>query len=304
MTTRSIHHTLAESYESLPAERAAQLEALIRVNTDDLLRGLGLAELRRGRRLVTRLLRGRARHFAEQIIAYDDLVGSQGLAAGGAWAVTHFVDRFEIHGAERLPRSGPTLIVANHPGLCDTTALFAAIDRPDLRVVATHRPFLAALPHTARHLFYVDESSASRLAALRAAARHLRAGGALLTFPAGRIEPDPAVLPGAHESLDSWSESIAIFARLTPELAIVPAIVSGVLSRAALSHPLTRIRRRAADREWLAGLLQIQFRALQHVTVCVAFGDPIQPARLADSPMITAAVREAAARLIDAAPRA
>jgi putative hemolysin len=303
MTTPSINHALPLPHESLRDPRAEQLESLIRVNTDDLLRGLGLADLRRGRRVIERVLRGRARHFARRVIAYDELVGSQGLAAGGAWAVTHFVDRCEVHGAEYLPRCGPVLIVANHPGLCDTAALFAAIDRADLRVVAAERPFLAALPYTSRHLISVGESPASRLAALRSSARHLRGGGALLTFPAGRIEPDPAVMPGAHESLAAWSDSVATFARFAPDLVIIPAIVSGVLSRSALQHPLTRLRRRAADREWLVGLLQIQFRSLQHVTVRVAFGDPLRAADHDDSASISHAVRAAAARLIDAVPR-
>lgn len=283
-------------------DRQRQLDLLTRVNVDDLLLGLGLANLQRGRRLVTRLLWRRARHFAHRIVRYDDLVGSHDLATGGAWAVDQFVDQMEVVGRENLPRSGPVLIVANHPGLCDTTALFAAIDRSDLRIVAARRPFLEAIPHTERHLLYVDEAKENHTGLIRSVARHLRGGGALLTFPAGQIEPDPAVLSGAVASLERWSSSAAVFARFARGAVIVPAIVSGVLSPRAIHHPLTRIRRRTRDRQWLAGLLQIQFRLLQHATVRVAFGRPIQADRI-DQITINAAVKNETRRLLDQVTR-
>ena len=168
------------------------------------------------------------------------------------------------------------LIVANHPGLFDTAALFAAIGRPDLRIVAADRPFLRALPHTSRHLLYLDDAPLSRTRVIRSVLRHLQAGGAALTFPAGAIEPDPAVLPGAEASLRRWRPNIELFARLVQEGTIVPAIVSGVLSPRALRHPLTRLRRRPADRQWLAGLLQIRSPALQDVRIHVAFGPALR----------------------------
>lgn len=295
----SVH---AQSGTPLSVQRRDQLAALTTVNIDDMLNGVGLADLRRGRPLIQRLLRRRAEYFARKVVAYDDLVGASGLAAGGAWAIQQFVDRFEVVGQEHVPRSGPVLIVANHPGLCDTTALFAAIDRSDLRIVAARRPFLQALPYTSQHLLYVDETPASRTRVIRKVARHLQSGGAVLTFPGGQIEPDPAVLPGAVDALDQWSSSVEVFARFARHVAIVPAIVSGVFSRAALRHPLTRIRRQPQDRQWLAGLLQIQFRSLQHVTVRVAFGQPIVPDQVINTRTTVAdAVKAEARRLIERA---
>jgi hypothetical protein len=154
--------------------------------------------------------------------------------------------------------------------------LFASIPRPDLLVIAADRPFLRALPNTSRYLLFVGDTS-SRLGLLRRAAEHLRRGGALLTFPRGEIEPDPAVLPGAVDALEQWTDSVMIFARLVPELVVVPAVVSGVLSRAAQRNPLTQLRRTKKDREWLGAMLQVMFTFLARVEPRVEFAEPIRP---------------------------
>jgi len=215
-----------------------------------------------------------ARAFARQVLTLDAIVGRDGLQAGGAWICGQLSRGVELRG-EPPPRSGPLLVVANHPGLLDAAALFASIPRDDLRVLAVARPFLQALPHIAERLFAVGATPAARTSAVRAAVRHLRAGGALLSFPAGQIEPDPLSLPGAETTLASWSQSIDLIARLAGEVTVVPAIVAGVLTPAAVRHPLTRLRRAPADRRWLAAILQLMLPRLQRTTVRVQFGRPI-----------------------------
>jgi hypothetical protein len=116
----------------------------------------------------------------------------------------------------------------------------------------------------------------------------LAAGGALLTFPAGEIEPDPALLPGAHASLARWPDAVAVFLRIGRGTPFVPAVVSGVLSATALRHPFTRLRRRAADRHWLAALLQLLRPDRHPIAVEVRMGAPVEAA--ADAPE---AVRDA-----------
>lgn len=254
------------------------LDELTAINSQDLLTSMGLSQMRRGRAMLERLCRPPARRLARQILTYDALVASAGLQAAGAWVLGQYVGNVAVQG-QPLPRTGPLLIVSNHPGLYDTLALFAAIPRGDLRVIAADRPFLRALPHTSRHLITVSEAAPDRSRVLRAAARHLRAGGALLTFPGGRIEPDPAVLPGAAAALEDWSASIAVFARLVPGLVVAPAVVSGVLSSAALRHPLAYLRGRQ-HQQLLAATLQIVFPSLQRGTVRVAFGRPIDAGAL------------------------
>lgn len=252
-----------------------RLDALTLLCADELISAFGLGWVRRGRRPLELAARIPARGLARQILAYDTLVGESGLAAGGAWALKRMSRRAEVEGRENIPREGPLLLVSNHPGLADAVALFAATPRGDLRVVAAERPFLEALPNTSRHLFTVSEGSTGRLGLVRDVTRHLRGGGAVLTFPGGKIEPDPAVLPGAISALGNWSASVDLFARRTPDLTVVPVVVSGVVSPAALRNPITRLRRRKRDREWLAATLQMLTPALRDVTVRVTFGPPI-----------------------------
>ena len=259
--------------------RPGQITTLTRVCADELLSAFGLGGLpQRGvaRRPLELLSRVSARRLARQVATYDRVVGESGLRAGGAWALERMARRVEVEGRENVPREGPLLIAANHPGLGDSLALFATIPRTDLRVVAAVRPLLDALPNTSRYLLTVAEASPGRFGLVRAATRHLRDGGAVLTFPGGRIEPDPAVLPGAAEALERWSASVGLFARLVPGLTVVPAIVSGVLSPTALRNPLIFLRRKREDREWLAATLQMMTPMLRNVTTRVAFGQPVR----------------------------
>jgi hypothetical protein len=280
------------------SERSEQVEVLTKVCVDDLLSAFGLGKLRYGRYLLELLSRVPARRLAHLVATYDEIVGESGLAAGGAWAVERMARRVEVEGLEKVPREGPLLLAANHPGLSDTLVLFANTPRPDLRVVAAERPFLDALPNTSRYLLTVDERSPGRFGLVRTATWHLRGGGAVLTFPGGKIEPDPAVLPGAVEALEHWSASMDLFARLVPDLVVVPVIVSSVLSPTALRNPLTFLRRRKEDREWLAATLQMMTPALRNVTTRVAFGQPVHATGSFDEPVSRAALGEAR-RLIE-----
>jgi 1-acyl-sn-glycerol-3-phosphate acyltransferase len=260
----------------MPAARLepALLAALTQINSDDILESLGLARVRHGRRFLTALFRPAAARFAREVAIFDALVAEKGLPASAEWILKRYLRRLEVAGRAHIPAHGPLLVLANHPGMADTVALFVGLGRPDLRIVALERPFLKALPHTSRQLIYVPEDERARLPVVRQVAAALRDGQAVLTFPAGEIEPDPAVLPGAVDSLEQWSESFAVFARLAPEARVLPAIVSGVLSPAAQRTPLARLRRQRKDRERVAAMLQVMLPIYQGVTVRIAFGAP------------------------------
>jgi putative hemolysin len=281
---------------------SATADPLIDINLDELLDSIGVV----GRRPVLRsLLRPLASHFARTVRRFDDEVGKAGLAAGSEWLVRRMTGGLQVAGAAQVPAQGPVLILANHPGMTDTVALFASlVARRDLLVIAQDRPFLRALPHVAQRVIFVAEDGASRTRVLRAGARHLAQGGALLTFPAGAIEPDPAAA-GATRAIDAlqhWSASFALLARAEPATRIVAAIVRDVISADALHHPLTRWRRNAADRDKLAATLQILWRPYQARPARVALGAVDMVAGRADAAALRRAVIARAASLIASPP--
>lgn len=259
----------------MPVLTPPLVETLTEVNIADLLDSAGLSRFRGT--LLCHLFRPTARRFAWTAHEFDTRVGKEGLAEGSAWLMSRMTAGLVTSDLERVPVQGPLVVLANHPGMTDTVALFTSLaSRPDLRVMASDRPFLRALPNVSRQLILLPENGAGRMAALRGAARHLREGGALLTFPAGDIEPDPATFgpQPALASLQGWSDSFALFARWVPSARFVPALVSNVISPDAQRHPLTRLRRTARDREKLAAAMQVALPRYRGLVARVAFGHP------------------------------
>ncbi|MFT3893046.1 MAG: 1-acyl-sn-glycerol-3-phosphate acyltransferase [Anaerolineales bacterium] len=220
-----------------------------------------------------------ARKFAEQMVEYDNCVGDWGLSAGSRQTLReHYVRDVRVHGCENIPSTGATLFLSNHPGLTDTISLFAAIQRPDLKIIAIHRPFLASLVNVTCDLFYISDDTSERMRAVRQVSAHLKNGGAALTFPAGKIEPDADVYDGALDSLCDWTDSAGVFVRFAPATKIVPVFVRGVIWERTARHWLTRLKRVREDRERLAAALQLLAMIVHNerpTTIHVHFAKPI-----------------------------
>ena len=257
-----------------------ELELLAGILAREGAEALGWERGRPGGAFARELLRPVARRIAREFAACDEVFATRALPDAARWTLDHFSASVEVAGLERVPRRGPILLVANHPGLTDAVALIAALDRPDLRIIAADYPFLHAMRGLGPRLIFLDASRGSRLGWIRAVSRDLRQGGVVLLFPAGGLEPDPAVL-GAEGALLPWSDSVGLIARLAPDSQIVPAAVTGVLSARAFAHPLTRIRRTPRDRQRVATLLQMIDPRYRPVTARIAFGAPLVGARRA-----------------------
>ncbi len=255
----------------------SSLDTLTQVNLDDLVASFGWQDRPVLARLLRMLFLTPARTFAEQMVEFDAAVGALGLPGASKLILRHYVRGVRVHGAERIPASG-FLALSNHPGMTDTLSLFCTLNRRDLKIIALDRPFLNALPNTSRSLFYLRDDPAARMSLVRGVSGHLRAGGAVLTFPAGQIEPDPDVYPGAVDSLRNWTESAGVFLRLAPESAILPVLVRAVVWKKAARHPLLLIKRTRAEKEKLAAALQllghVVFKA-RDVHVSVQIGRPV-----------------------------
>jgi hypothetical protein len=252
---------------------------------------LGWEHGRPGRSAAQALLRPAARRIAREFVACDEMLASRALPDAARWILEHFAASVETAGLDLVPRTGPILLVANHPGLTDAMALIAALDRPDVRIVAADYPFLHAMHRLGSRLIFLG-SGAVQVGWIRAVHRDLRQGHVVLLFPAGRLEPDPAVL-GSHRALLPWSASVGIIRRLAPEAQVVPAAVSGVLSARAFAHPVTRIRRATQDRQRVATLIQMIGRRYRTVVARVGFGAPLAADTERDvSALLTARMRD------------
>lgn len=256
-----------------------QLGTLTQINLDDLVSSFGWQDQPLFAGILRKTFMRPAKKFARQMVEYDELVGEVGLhEASCRFLKSHYVHDLRIHGREHIPSNGPVLFLSNHPGMTDTISLFTAIQRTDMRIIAMHRPFLTSLVNITRQLSYISDDPGERMRAVRQIAAHLRAGGAALTFPAGKIEPDPLVHEGAADSLCNWIDSSGIFLRFAPETKIVPILVSGVVWEKTARHWLTRFKKTREDRERLAAALQllaIIVRDERPTTVHVRFAKPI-----------------------------
>jgi 1-acyl-sn-glycerol-3-phosphate acyltransferase len=230
------------------------------------------------------LAEGSLRGAALRRLAHYGIEARLDLGAGGLLPLASV--------AAPLPVEGPLLVISNHPGLFDALALFAAIGREDLSILAARRPLLSALPNLARRLLMIDPG-ASGSVALKKALRHLRQGGALLHFPAGEIEPDPRVAPASDPLLRPWKPGLptllAAASRARPEMKVAAAMVSGVISPRALSLASLAGGEKSRTADAIVPLLQLTFRGFGDVDVRVRFTPPA-PAREASAEALQAAI--------------
>lgn len=197
---------------SLPANESEMRESLIRI----LCAYLGLPVSGPLGWVLRGALSLPAGRFTKLSIEFDEIVAREGYRSASAWMVSRFMPSLQVRGHELIARSGPVLIVANHPGTFDSFAVAASLPRDDFKVITRGYPFLRALPSTSPHLVFSELELYARMAAARGAIRHLREGGALLVFPSGGMEPDPACLPGADAALDTWYSGMEILLRSVP----------------------------------------------------------------------------------------
>ena len=234
-------------------------------------------------RSVIRLIFGRAARLTAQVgIGLDCAVAEGGISSGARWLLPCFVQSYRARGIENIPLCGPLVIASNHPASVDSLVISAHVNRPDYKVIVGDIPFFEHLPHVSKYaIFAPDPSNAMRrMQVMRESIRHLKNGGALLIFPRGGIEPDPEFMPQPAGEFDHWSRSLEIFMRRVPNLQILVTIASGVISRSAMYHPITWLRKARPDRQRLAFLYQIARQMLNgkqifDLTPRVTFGEII-----------------------------
>ena len=135
--------------------------------------------------------------------------------------------------------------------------------------------------------------------------RQVQEGGAVLIFPSGLVDPDPAFLSGAYQELGVWSPSLELVMQKVPEVKVLVTIVSGVLAPACLRNPLTRLPKEKWQQQKLAEFLQVMqqlvFARNFGLTPKVSFAPPFTAAELmanGDSSDILQAIIDQARQLL------
>ena len=223
--------------------------------------------------------------LAEIGVTFNRLVREQGFPKAAGWALTNWCTQITARGAEAIPAEGPLLVISNHPGTYDSILVASQMGRKDICYISGDIPFLKYLPDAHQHFFFVSRKDPhDRMVAARKAIRHLRAGGSLLLFGVGHLDPDPAVYPDAADYVDQWSGSIEVFLRQVPGVRVLLAIVSGVVSPKWAHSPLTWLRRAALDRRRLAEfgqvVTQLLFPGRLMFSPCVTFAPPVTAEQL------------------------
>lgn len=176
----------------------------------------------------------------------------------------------QIHLTDRIPESGPLLIVCNHPyGGIEALLLAEA-----LKSVRTDVKFLAnsalGVFRELQPLFIATNPlkvSQKNLTSIRACEAHLRRGGVLVVFPAGRVSFHQ---PAKKRITDgTWSRMVGHLA-MTTEATLLPVFFHGTNTR--LFHFLGRLW----DRSKLL-MLPREFLKLRGRQISFTVGRPLPP---------------------------
>jgi hypothetical protein len=207
-----------------------------------------------------------AMRFGHMVSSLDQSIGEYGLYEGARRGLKGFFPSITTHVRQELPREGPLLIVSNHPGAADILALAAALPRKDIKFVAQDRPLLRAINNVSEHILYLNSPNQGRGHSIIEMIDYLKEGGALLLFPRGNWEPDPAVMPGARSYLTHWSNSIGHFLSRVPDIRLAPVFVSGVISKQVAHSVLADLGKNWRYRIQMMSILSLvgQFSALKN----------------------------------------
>ena len=211
---------------------------------------------------------------------------ARGRATSPAEFAAHALDilqvRFELdeRQLERIPRTGPAVVVANHPyGGLEGLFLIAQLQRYRSDSLFIANELLARIPEIREVLLPVDAFGGPRAASknaksLRAALKHVRSGGLLVLFPAGAVSH---LHLSAGRVCDPRWQPVAAGLLRRCESPVVPVYFGGgnsaIFQALGLLHPTMR-----------TVMLTRELLNKRHRTIPVRVGRPIGPERLAKQP--------------------
>jgi hypothetical protein len=227
-----------------------------------------------------------AHRFASLAATFDRYVADYGFREAARRIISKYIQGYEAYNTENIPQVGPLLITSNHPGTIDSLVISASVPRPDLKLIATGIPFITGLRNAADHLIYTPRKGVhERMLVVREAISHLKEGGAVLIFPSGRIDPDPALSPEAAADLGRWSHSVELMLKQVPQTQVLLTVVSDVLSARWRWNPMVRLMGDELKQRTVAEFLQVVqsifIPYINRISPRVTFADPLTPDDLA-----------------------
>lgn len=259
--------------------QVANVSALTHEITLEILGAFGLPRSKWAEKTIGSMFKKPATKFSQLMASLDQNLAKYGVREAARRLLPVFVDDSTVSGVENIPMEGPLLITSNHPGTVDGVVISAHVPRDDLKVFVGGIPFLDNLPNLRDFLIFSGKRTNVRATALRRSIQHLENNGALLIFPAGQIDPDPAVLPGALDALENWSRSIALMLRKVPHTKILPTITSGVLAKESTQTPFATLRKDGVAKRRIMEFIQTMRQVLSgerfDLTTRVSFAPPV-----------------------------
>lgn len=263
-------------------DRATLTHTLTENLVYEITKALALPQMQGIRKIIALFTNKAIRQFVEIASELDCVVEKEGVAGGARWLLPRFVKGHSAQGVENIPQTGPLVIASNHPASVDSVVISAHVPRRDYKIIIGEIPFFKNLPNINKNAIFAPNptDAMGRMQVIREVVRHLNKDGAILIFPRGSIEPDPAFMSHPDAEFDHWSRSLEIFIKQVPQTQVLVTIVSGVISKAAMHHPITWFRKARADRQRLAFIYQmirqmIAGKELFGLTPRVTFGDLI-----------------------------
>ena len=157
----------------------------------------------------------------------------------------------------KIPKTGPLIVVANHPhGLVDGMVLCEIMSqvRPDFKIMT--RAFLAKVPDIHDRMLPVafdheDDAIRKNVQARKDALEHVKSGGCLILFPAGKVAHSDTFF---SEAIDAdWTNFLSrlimrgkstvspmYFHGQNSRLYLMAAKISATLRQALLMHEVVR----------------------------------------------------------------
>ena len=208
-------------------------------------------------RLMSSLFKKPIIQLAKFLMQLDEHLAGNNVQSMARLAVARLTSGLSMQDEPKNFATGPVLVVANHPGWIDSFAALAGITRPDVVFLAGAHPTIDNLPHFKQHLIFVDQQgTVNRAAAIRQVVEQLKANKVVLIFPKGLLEPDPALIPGAKQSILGWNDSVGIFLNKVPETILQPMLISQMVHPQAWNHCAIRLFKEQRRRQQLAIVLQ------------------------------------------------